>query len=122
MLAQNFLSAEALGITEEQREALIKTLGAFERGEIPEDEFYMGSWACGTTACIGGWSERLANKIIFLEINPFSLPVGLQELFYPDEFEEDDKAICCRDINKGSAALRNYLTLGEPRWDEVMAE
>lgn len=120
MLAQNFMTAEALGLTEEQHSALVKTLAFFERGEVPEGGFDMFHWKkkhsdCGTACCLGGWAEILAGLPRYSMHNEDA--PGLQRLFFPDS-----NAIVCTDPAKGAAALRNYLTTGEPRWEEVMGE
>lgn len=118
MLAQNFMSATDLGITEEQHAALVKTLGFFERGEVPSDRFHMDFWIlhaqCGTVHCIGGWAERFAGDAIFLGKER---PDALQKLFYPME----DSGASCTDTAQGAHALRNYLTTGEADWPSVMS-
>ena len=82
MLAQNFLAAADLGISDKERDALIATLALFEGGEIEHrkigiklserhdfdakpDAFNMSfvrcaTDDCGTTGCILGWSRWLA--------------------------------------------------------------
>lgn len=118
MLAPNFLSAEALGITEEQQEALIITLRAFESGSVGPDEFDMGDWLC----CIGGWAEKLAeNEELFSP--PSAFPLELNKLFFQgveDGYNPFGKSAPCTDTTKGAAALRNYLVTGQSRWDEVL--
>lgn len=110
MLAQNFMTAEALGITEEQHTALVKTLGFFERGEVPPEKFDMRYW-CGTACCIGGWVEQLTGVNIDM-----GEPASIQPLCYPET-----DALFCTDPAKGAHALRNYLTRGDADWRSVMA-
>lgn len=58
MLASSFMTAEALGITEPERLALIEFHRRAAAGEISEDKFDMlavGRPECRTPACIMGW-------------------------------------------------------------------
>lgn len=118
MLAPNFKTAEELGIMMDQHAALVRTLRAFETGEIPADEFDMGVWSRrtilhGKACCIGGWAQILVGEYLF---DAAPLPAGLDALFFPDR-----PAIVCTDVRKGASALRNYLTTGNADWDDVMA-
>jgi hypothetical protein len=128
MLARSFLSATDLGISEVEREALIATLLAFERGEI--DNFTMRHFreTCGTPACICGWANHFSGGRAFAEVSTMSgvlatkqlhrrLPKRLQYLFDIQGFPEQAAAT----QTQAAAALANYLTCGEPRWDEVTA-
>ncbi len=54
MLARNWKTAAELGITEQQRNALVQVLDLLERGEA--EPFYMSGWCY----CIRGWAERLS--------------------------------------------------------------
>lgn len=134
MLAQYFLAAEALGITEAEHDALVRVLGMLERGEISYHEPLWGDMTpgenfigfnmsrfydrteCGTVACIGGWAEyvgKLPHKALVMKRR--DIP-ALMRLFEP---------CCCGSDrirpSQAALALRNYLTLGEPRWNEVLA-
>jgi hypothetical protein len=77
--------------------------------------FNMDMWAsrahCGTIMCIGGTAEFLMKEEFGDE------PEQLYRLFHPDT------DIPWPDItpNQAAIALRNYLTHGEPRWDEALA-
>jgi hypothetical protein len=128
MLARSFLSATDLGISEVEREALVTTLLAFERGEI--DNFTMRHFreTCGTPACICGWANHFSGGRAFAEVSTMSgvlatkqlhrrLPKRLQYLFDIQGFPEQAAAT----QTQAAAALANYLTCGEPRWDEVTA-
>src|SRR6266853_1190775 len=92
-----FLSAEALGLFEKQRDALIKTLNYMELGLINEDEFnqdglrfQMNTWrdvydGCGTAGCIGGTAIMLANDESLFASHPTqygSSPPALDNLFF----------------------------------------
>jgi hypothetical protein len=127
MLARSFLSARDLGILEVEREALITTLFAFERGEI--DNFTMRHFRenCGTPACICGWANHFSEGRAFAEVSSMSgtlaakrlharLPKELQYLFDIQGLPQRTGAT----QSQATTALANYLTLGEPRWDEVM--
>jgi hypothetical protein len=135
MLMQNFKSAADLGITEPQKEALIKTLVLLETGRLEhskafnfdyEEEpdavfsgkFNMRYWTedsqCGTIACIGGTAE-LISGVKF----PYSHHDGLRNLFQPSAVRVGNWA----DITPAQAAtaLRSYLTTGDARWDLAVA-
>ncbi len=130
MLARIFLTAEDLRITEAQHDALIKTLRAFERGDMkyvsiycegdPDSlkfdglfnmEVWHARYECGTVACIGGTAELLS---------------GQEDLFDPIRSTELDDLLYPRGVDwarltevHAETALRNYLTTGSPRWIEV---
>jgi len=133
MLARSFLSAEDLGIRQDQRDALIKVLHMLERGELVHTVFSrvhhtifarethrgfnMTLWVekhrCGTIACIGGWAELVAN-----DSNLFDVVVNkLDELFSPPEDEVTNYASVT--VEQASRALSSYLTTGDPRWSEA---
>jgi hypothetical protein len=126
MLARSFLSATDLGISETERGALIATLFAFERGEI--ENFTMRHFrdSCGTPACICGWANHFSDGRAFTEVSSMSgvlatkrlhgrLPKQLQYLFDIQGLPQQTGATQAQ----AAAALSNYLTFGEPRWDEV---
>jgi hypothetical protein len=136
MLAQNFKAAADLGITEPQKEALMKTLVLLETGKlthspIGEDDifragshkftghFNMHTWArehdCGTIACIGGTAELVGgvvfgygdtNKPLHNLFEPRAIDWQLWQFITPLQ---------------AAVALRSYLTTGDARWDEAAA-
>jgi hypothetical protein len=137
MLAQNFKTPADLGISDAEFEALLKVLRMMERGEIraaPKDAVFdrynireahtmfrmastNGSADCGTACCILGWAWHLDDGMarhLFWETdqNP-----ALNELFYTHT-----DGIYCRNPEQGAIALRNYLTFGEARWAEALAD
>jgi len=125
MLARSFLSATDLGISEVEREALITTLFAFERGEIINFTMRHFRETCGTPACICGWANYFSGGQAFAEVSTMSgvlatkrlhgrLPKQLQYLFDIQGFPEQTAATPAQ----AAAALTNYLTRGEPRWEE----
>jgi hypothetical protein len=128
MLARSFLSARDLGISEVEREALVATLFAFERGEIETFTMRHFKEECGTPACICGWANHFSDGRAFAEVSTMSgmlaakrlharLPKELQYLFDIQGLPQRTGATRAQ----AAAALANYLTLGEPRWDEVTA-
>jgi hypothetical protein len=137
MLAQNFMTAADLGLDDDEHAALVTVLGMLERGElhhtrakdiIPTGEkpvaftgnFNMEYWTmntqnCGTVCCIGGSAEliggldhdRLFNKMNYLpKLGELFLLVGNDDGITPAQ---------------AGIALRNYLTTGDPRWNEARA-
>lgn len=132
MLAQSFKPAAELDISEAQREALVKTLVLLETGKLTHytidfrpyniksgqvftGHFNMATWNlvrdCGTVCCIGGTAELIGN-VSFDDVSE-----ELNNLFYP-EVETSLKQIT---PTQAAIALRNYLTCGEAKWDEVLA-
>src|SRR5258708_1037630 len=105
MLAQSFLSADELQITEAQKDALIKTLVLMETGKLTYveigDGFYQDTgtftgqfnmlhWNsahdCGTVACIGGTAEMIGG-VSFTETLGNRDNGPLYQLFMPDILE-----------------------------------
>jgi hypothetical protein len=126
MLARSFLSATDLGISEIERDALVATLLAFEREEIEHFSMRHFKASCGTPACICGWANHLSEGQAFPEVSTMSservvkalyrrLPRQLQYLFDIQGLPQQAGATQAQ----AAAALVNYLTLGEPRWDEA---
>src|SRR5215831_4950848 len=105
MLAPCFKTADELGLTPSQRNALIKVLGMLERGELkelhgvsnggvdwPDDGFSMRSWQ----TCICGHAKRFAE---FPEaVTTQGGPTG--SLFYRTAMS----------MSQATSALRDYLT------------
>lgn len=135
MLAQSFVSAAELGITEPQRDALQKVLVLLETGKLRhvpvpklshdwDDEsinqfsgmFNMGSYIdpsdCGTVACIGGTAAIVGNVNMH-----HPRPPKLMSLFYAD-YKYDLERITPA---QAARALRSYLTCGDAKWDEAVA-
>jgi hypothetical protein len=126
MLARSFLSATDLGISEVERDALIATLYAFERGEIANFTMRHFRETCGTPSCICGWANHFSEGRAFAEVSSMSgmlatkklysrLPKQLQYLFDIQGMPQQSGATQAQ----AASALSNYLTFGEPRWDEV---
>lgn len=118
--ATEFLSAEALQITEPQRDALIEVLARMEDGRIRPERFYMNLWnaggeGCGTVHCIGGWAEMIAGEELFQSTKDVRSQ-ELADLFYPNIF----RAAECTDPRRGALALRSFLTTREAQWAAAM--
>jgi hypothetical protein len=142
MLAQNFKTPADLKIEDRWFEALVKLLGMLERGELRHtptsqikplcDErvrpevglFNMNRWSvkfqCGTVCCLGGTAEAIGG------FRFSAMPEALTHLFHPGH---DGWSILHRiggyetiTTEQAAIALRNYLTFGEPRWAEALAE
>lgn len=132
MLAQSFMSAADLGVTEPQRDALQKVLVLLETGKLkhipekeinfiePEEDHFSGmfnmGWttvghSCGTVGCIKGNAELISG----VELSSYQND-ALHELFYTVEMNG-------RDITTSQAAraLRSYLTTGDANWAEAVA-
>jgi hypothetical protein len=136
MLAQNFQSPIELGLTDLQFEALCKTLVLLETGKLKKEDvaaeteevikekeftghFNMDTWTstyhCGTVACIGGTAE-LIGKVEFMKSSTYN--DQLYTLFYPPS-DLDYSEIT---VSQAANALRNYLSTGNAKWDEVLDE
>ena len=128
MLAQNFLDPDLLGISPTAQAALIKVLGMLERGElhhcrrgddIRPNGFNLANHrvelTCGTVACIAGWADIAARPRRLNLLRQAAKSAALADLFAPENLSwhavTPEQAAC---------ALRNYLTLGEARWTEVL--
>lgn len=117
MLAQNFKTASDLGIGDKEFDALCKVLGMLERAEIPERKFVMtsvGTPECGTPGCILGWARTIHRGTMCRDTT--------EPLFYPQMGPSPCRAAYKAGTAQAAMALRNFLTYGEPRWSEVMAD
>lgn len=132
MLAQNFKTPAELRISQAQFDALVKTLGILERNETVwvsidcvshhniekikfTGHFNMDVWQephkCGTVCCIGGTAELIGG----VEFDPHK-NYALWGLFYPNINLEYSKIT----VEQAACALRNYLTYGEAKWQEIV--
>ena len=133
-------TADQLGISEQWRCALIKTLAAMQEGRLfhvstqniagkvkpdtPASQeanfgggFNMGLWRvgthhCGTIACIGGTAEMLGN----CQITGNTLPKNLDNLFCPSEITDWNRIT----PQQATRALSNYLETGSANWHKAM--
>tara|TARA_R110002153_G_scaffold274298_2_gene448221 strand:- start:36546 stop:36908 length:363 start_codon:yes stop_codon:yes gene_type:complete len=101
---------------------------------LPEDEFNMRRWVCGTTACIGGHCERMVmgSKIIpdsshYFVLSNRKLPCAKIYLELTDEQEDDlfypriDHNGLTGDLNSitlpmAIKTLRNFAATGNIKW------
>ncbi len=124
MLAQNFKSAEELGLTEKGYRGLIKVLGMLEREElvhspepyrsrIPNGFNMRACWnesACGTVGCIGGWAGFYNNRG-WVAGNVLPGEANLHELFCPIGYDRSNYT-----VEQAAHALRTYLVTGHAEW------
>lgn len=142
MLAQSFKSSAELGITEPQKEALMKTLVLLETGRLVHitgefsvktifsphytGHFNMRAWSaesdCGTIRCIGGTAEAVGN----VKFDIWSYGSGanesdprrrLYDLFSPPFSNRKWGEIT---NEQAATALRSYLTTGDAKWHEAI--
>jgi hypothetical protein len=132
MLAQSFKSAADLGITEPQRDALMKTLVLLEAGKLTHvkdtmifrprsvargftGHFNMIWWGnehpCGTVACIGGTAELVGGVTFDLTTS------ALDRLFWPPTHSDWGGITPAQ----AATALRSYLTTGDAKWHKAVA-
>ena len=130
-LEGKFKTADELGLGEEQRCGLVKTLAYIEAGKLmhvswghlmaglssvaPLMPFNMRTWfsrhSCGTVCCIGGTAQMLGGARYPERATPYQLRV----LFGLIDHEYDSMD----DITERQAgvALRGYLETGTTDWD-----
>jgi hypothetical protein len=128
VLAQNFKTAEELGLADVEAEALVTVLRMLERGEIGREEFHMGHFqqTCKTPACICGWAHHISRGRAFPElVSPCGplilyrrLNSSISELFRLTQARGSGGEITPA---QAAVALRNYLTHGETRWADAMS-
>jgi len=128
MLAQNFKTADELGLAQVELTALATVLGMLERGEIAQGQFHMGHFrdSCRTPSCICGWAHYISGRKAFAELSsPYGSMILYRRANKPliDLFRLTAARGSGGDITPAQAALalRNYLTHGEPRWAEAIA-
>ncbi|MPZ38756.1 MAG: hypothetical protein GEU95_11950 [Rhizobiales bacterium] len=136
MLANNFMTPLALGISDIEFDALVKVLGMLERGEISDEQFTMRrvQHPCRTPACLCGWANDVsAGRAFPLYAKPgltmFSdarygprwrdMPRPLLELFAYGRRPADP--VYAATPSQAAIALRNFLTQGQARWAEALA-
>jgi len=120
-----YKSARDLGIEPWEHEGLVALVGPLCRGELRLDMRTPLSevQSCGTVACIGGHialRRGLSSLAVARYVKSYRRVGGrakhrLTPLFFP----ELPNAWFCT-AEQAGAAIVNFLTLGEPRWDDVM--
>jgi hypothetical protein len=135
MLAQYFKTPADLGIDDAELAALINVLGILERGEVRRSEWkqtlnrrprvmkgfnmlsFYAKGSCGTVGCICGWAEYIGKLPTFSLARKRFYDPRLMQLFEPEIIDSDAVR-----PDQAAIALRNFLTLGDPRWAEAVAE
>lgn len=143
MLARPFLSAETLGLSEDQRSALIKVLHMLERDEIPFLEHNYEQYVfrnkinqmqpithfnmalvyapqdCGVAGCIKGWAEQVGGVNFRIAEQPQSYG-ELSRLFMMFGSDAAGRIKDMQQIQPQEAAraLSNYLITGKANWNE----
>jgi hypothetical protein len=102
-----YLSAEALGLKESHQQALIGLASDLAAHRIPDDEWKFSSWS----QCICG---HLQMRTSVRDKSQFG------EKISPLFTVSDLRAIGVVTQELAGQAVFNYLTLGEPRWDDVL--
>jgi hypothetical protein len=139
MLANNFKTPSALGISEVEFDALVRVLGMLERGDIPDDQFTMRrvQHPCRTPACLCGWANHVSDGrafplheharplAMFASARSYGprwneLPRRVQELFGYGGRPTDP--VYAATPPQAAAALRSFLTHGEARWADALAD
>jgi hypothetical protein len=134
MLAQNFLTAKDLYLSDKFHSQLITLLGRMERGEfvhVGENEFplvdkpewkgrelfnmeqiYLRGMPCGTVGCMWGWAT--AGETAF----GLSMTVSQRNLFMTSpQWRSVREQIT---VDQAASALRNFLTTGEANWADMV--
>ncbi len=139
MLAQNFKTAAALRLSSAEHAGLVAVLRMLEREELKHTDFACPTipngfnmhrtyvkGECGTAACMLGWARSIMkNDCAFKtplygrQKNMALLETFMFEQCDPTYRQGWDRAAVT--TTQAAIALRNYLTHGEPRWDEALA-
>lgn len=128
MLAQNFKTPADLSISAIEQDALVKTLGYLERGDLP-GRLNLKLWTCrngaddcGTVACIAGWAWIFSGGTAFTDVVGKTGLGGHDDWFNKRPRGLKDLFLSADKSSAGAAAaLRSYLTHGEPRWAEAIS-
>jgi len=129
-MPENFKTPADLGISDVEFESLVKVLGMLEREEIEPNQFDMSTVMdkCGTPACLCGWANFISGRRAFPFVTAAwggmpdwqSMPGSLKRLFAYGA--ESGHRVYEATPAQAAIALRNYLTFGEARWEETLAE
>lgn len=124
MLAVNWMTAEALGITESEKDALVKTLYMLESGELVYTSWnkpttnkgfnmvgVMAVKPCGTVGCILGWARTFDKEAFRTQEWWTPFDQKMRPLFAPDGFGDGHFT-----VSQAAHALRTYFVTGTPDW------
>jgi hypothetical protein len=106
-----YLSAKTLGISEEKRRALIGVAEDLITERIPQHMFSMGSWC----HCIAGHMRKR------IGLPMYAIGIGEDEVLR-QLFISPSATRMSTTRKQAGRAVFNYLTTGEPRWDEVLKD
>ncbi len=112
MLAQNFLTAEELNLTDKAHAALIKVLGMMDRGELvwtTRNKPVPNGFNMGTIGCIKGWAEKVGGDGVW--IRNYMANCYVSDLFMPPAWRDG-----LHTLEQAAHALRTYLVTGTPEW------
>jgi len=116
---QPYLSAEALGIEDWERDELIALWPKLMAETLPID-MYQAASDCGTVCCIGG-HIALAHGISVLGARRYvQNHETLSALFFPDRTINFQHRGWRAKGRHAGAAILNFLTTGNPDLDGVM--
>src|SRR5262249_10234273 len=122
MLAQNFKTADELGLSQVEVTALAPVRGMLERGEIAQGQFHMGQFrhSCRTPSCICGWAHHISGRKAFAELcSPYGSMILYRRANKPliDLFRLTAARGSGGDITPAQAPLapRKYLSHREAR-------
>jgi len=114
-----YLTAEALGIEDWEREELVALWPQLMAEALTLDMRRAAS-DCGTVCCIGG-HIALSHGISVLGARRYVQSVGaLTPLFFPDLTVNQAHSGWRASGSQAARAILNFLTTGKPDWDAVM--
>jgi hypothetical protein len=117
---QPYLSAQALGIEDWERDELIALMPKLMAETIPID-MHQAASDCGTVCCIGG-HIALSHGVSIPGARRYVQGNGpLEDLFFPDRTINFQHKGWRASAPQASQAILNFLTTGKPNWDAVMA-
>jgi hypothetical protein len=120
-------------------DSLVKVLGMLERGEISDDQFTMRrvQHPCRTPGCLCGWANHVSAGRAF-PLQEYSRPLTMfsNAKTYGPRWKElpppvlrlfgyggrATDPIYTATASQAATALRNFLTRGEARWAEALAD
>ena len=108
-----YLSAKALGLSEKDKNILIALADDLVNERLPAEDWQMTCWS----KCICGNMEKRGSSLN----GPFGTDKPYRPLFtgYTSAMKPTRPCWTVSQKEAGQASY-NYLTLGEPRWEEVL--